>query len=427
MGMLTAVFITSVLVAALLGFLAVRWHRDAPDRAELARLKAGEEYLQTVKEELQRTMIKLENLQKENATLRANLDNEGKNMKLLQESEERLKKEFENLSNRIFENRSKIFADQNSERISGLLNPFREQMESFRKRVDDVHTEGTKSNAKLIEQIRQLQELSNRVSDDANNLVKAIKGESKTQGDWGEMIVERIFEASGLQKGLEYEAQTSFRDQDGQLKRPDFLIHLPGEKVVVVDSKVSLTAYERYVNAEDDITGEKELKNHVASVKKHIEELRSKDYSSLSGNRSLDFVIMCIPLEPAYQVALQADQSLICDLARSNVVISGPSTLMVTLKLIAQIWRREKENRNAENIADQAGRLYDQVSLIVDAMSDAQKKLSGVSESFDVAMKRLKAGRGNLVDRVEKIRHLGAKVSRQIPEQVLSESCSDQE
>lgn len=425
--MLTAVFITSVIVALLLFFLAFRWHRDAPDRAELARLQSRERDFEETREELRRSLTRIEAVQVENATLRANLDNEGKNLKLLQDSEERLKKEFENLSNRIFENRSKVFADQNTERISGLLTPFREQMEAFRKRVDDVHTEGTRSNAQLIQQIRQLHELSNKVSDDANNLAKAIKGESKTQGDWGELIVERIFEVSGLRKGLEYQAQASFRDDEGRLKKPDFLIHLPGEKVVVVDSKVSLTAYERYVNAEDDKIREFELKAHVASVKKHIEELRSKDYSSLSGNRSLDFVIMCIPLEPAYQAALQADQSLIYDLARTNVVISGPSTLMITLKLIAQIWRRENENRNAEDIADQAGRLYDQVALIVEAMADAQKKLSGVHESFDLAMKRLQSGRGNLVGRIEKIRHLGAKVSKQIPGQVLDDAGSEDE
>lgn len=425
--MLTAVLIVSSVIVLLLLYLAVKTNRDGPDRAELARLKAREEDHEETRKELRISQERIEGLQRENATLKANLENGKNNLKLLQESEERLKKEFENLSNRIFENRSKVFAEQNAERISGLLKPFKEQMDSFRKRVDDVHTEGTKTNSRLIEQIRQLTELSNRVSDDANNLAKAIKGESKTQGDWGELIVERIFEASGLQKGIEFETQTSYRDEEGRLKRPDFLVLLPGEKVVVVDSKVSLTAYERYVNSDDENIRASELKSHVASVRKHVEELRLKDYSSLHGNRSLDFVIMCIPLEPAYQAAMQADPGLIYDLASTNVVVSGPSTLLITLKLIAQIWRRENENRNAEKIADRAGKLYDQVALVVDAMTDAQKRLSGVSDSFDLAMKRLHSGKGNLVGRVEKIRILGAKVSKHIPEKLLDESFSEED
>ena len=425
--MLTAVLIVSSVVALVLLYMAVKINREGPDRAELARLKAHEENIGEIRKELRISQERIEGLQRENAALKANLENEKNNLKLLQESEERLKKEFENLSNRIFENRSKVFAEQNTERISGLLKPFKEQMDSFRKRVDDVHTEGTKTNAKLIEQIRQLSELSNKVSDDANNLAKAIKGESKTQGDWGELIVERIFEASGLQKGVEYETQTSYRDEEGRLKRPDFLVLLPGEKVVVVDSKVSLTAYERYVSSEDEDGKANGLKAHVASVRKHVEELRSKDYSSLHGNRSLDFVIMCVPLEPAYQAAMQADPGLIYDLASTNVVVSGPSTLLITLKLIAQIWRRENENRNAEKIADRAGKLYDQVALVIDAMTDAQKKLSGVSDSFDLAMKRLHSGRGNLLGRVEKIRILGAKVSKQIPPALLDEASLDED
>ena len=408
--MLTAVLIVSIAAVLLLLYLAVRTRADGLRREEL--LKAREES---------------QALKIENASLRTELENLKTSMKQLGESEERLKKEFENLSNRIFENRSKVFAEQNAERLSGLLKPFREQMDAFRKRVDDVHTEEVKTSAKLIEQIRQLQELSNRVSDDANNLAKAIKGESKTQGDWGELIVERIFEASGLQKGVEYLTQTSFRDEDGRLKRPDFLVLLPGEKVVVVDSKVSLTAYERYAAADNENAGAAELKAHVASVRKHVEELRQKDYTSLHGNRSLDFVIMCIPLEPAYQAAMQADPGLIYDLSSTNVVISGPSTLLITLKLIAQIWRRENENRNAEVIAERAGRLYDQVSLVVEAMTDAQRKLSGVSDSFDLALKRRHSGRGNLVGRVEKIRKLGAKVARPIPGNILEEADSNTE
>lgn len=412
--MLTAVFIVSSIVALLLLYLAVRLRREGPDRAEYARLKAREEDLLAVREELGKALAKIETLQIENASLLANLENGRENLKLLRESEERLKKEFENLSNRIFENRSKVFAEQNAERISGLLKPFSEQMDSFRKRVDTVHTEGTKTNARLIEQIRQLQELSNRVSDDANNLARAIKGESKTQGDWGELIVERIFEASGLQKGQEYETQTSSRDDEGRLKKPDFLIHLPGDKMVIVDSKVSLTAYERYANCEDEAERATQLKLHVASVRKHLEELRNKDYQSLHGNRSLDFVIMCIPLEPAYQAAMQADPGLIYDIARTSVVVSGPSTLLVSLKLVAQIWRREKENRNAAEIADRAGKIYDKFVGMVEALDKTRSQFNTASSSLDRAITRA-TGHGGLRSQFETLRDLGANASKQLP------------
>ena len=412
--MLTAVLIVSSVVALVLLYMAVKINRQGPDRAELARLKAHEENIGEIRKELRISQERIEGLQRENAALKANLENEKNNLKLLQESEERLKKEFENLSNRIFENRSKVFAEQNTERISGLLKPFKEQMDSFRKRVDDVHTEGTKTNAKLIEQIRQLSELSNKVSDDANNLAKAIKGESKTQGDWGELIVERIFEASGLQKGVEYETQASVRDDEGRLKKPDFLVRLPGEKMVVVDSKVSLTAYERFMNCEDEETKASELKLHIASVRKHVEELRDKDYHSLHGNRSLDFVIMCIPLEPAYQAAMQADPGLIYDLARTNVVVSGPSTLLISLKLIAQIWRREKENRNAEEIADRAGRIYDKFAGMVEALDKTRTQFKTASASLDKAITRA-TGHGGLRSQFEMLRDLGANASKQLP------------
>lgn len=308
-----------------------------------------------------------------------------------------------------------------------MLNPFKEQLADFRKRVDEVHKDDTEQSAKLLEQVRQLHELSNKVSDEANNLAKAIKGDSKKQGDWGELIVERIFEASGLQSGREFDGQVGLRTEDGNLKKPDFIVYLPGNKAVIVDSKVSLTAFERFCSTEDDSARSAALQEHVQSVRKHVEELRSKDYTNLLGNKSLDFVIMCIPLEPAYQSALQADQNLVYDLAKTNVVITGPTTLMITLKLIAQIWRREHENRNAEVIAGKAGRLYDQVTLIVEAMIDAQKKLGGVSESFDLALNRLKEGKGNLIRRVEELRKLGAKVNKQLPDAIVDQATAEEE
>jgi DNA recombination protein RmuC len=361
----------------------------------------------------------LEDSRLEQARLETVLDNEkaaaGEKIALLQDAEVRLKREFENLAHRIFEDRGRVLTEQNRERLSDLLLPFREQLASFRIRVDEVHRDDTDRSARLIEQVRQLTELSGRVSEEANNLARAIKGDAKAQGDWGELIVERIFEASGLEKGREYDSQPVLRDDDGSLKRPDFVVYLPGERAVIVDSKVSLTAFERYWSAEDPEERKAHLADHLKSVWAHIKELRKKDYTSLLDNRTLDFVVMCVPLEPAYGAAVGADQDLFYDLARTEVVVTGPANLMITLKLISQIWRRENENRNAAEIAERAGRLYDQVARIAEVMAEAKRRLAGVSESFDLALRRLREGRGNLVGRVEELRRLGAKVRKEIP------------
>lgn len=361
-------------------------------------------------------------LELDNARLRAELDHERAAAAARADdqrtAEQRLQASFEHLAGRIVEERGSALSDQHRQRLDALLEPFRQQLDAFRQRVDEVHRSDTELSSRLYEQVRQLQQLNNRVSDEANNLARAIKGESKTQGDWGELVVERLFESSGLVRDREYVVQESFRSEDGRLIRPDFVVRLPGLKAVVVDSKVSLTAYERYCSEEEPGKRAEALQEHLRSVSKHVAELEAKAYADLGGNRTLDFVIMCIPLEPAWQAAMQADPDLFYRLAGKNVVVTGPATLMITLRLIAQIWRRENENRNAELIADRAGKIYDQVVLVAEAMLDARRKLGGVSDAFDLAMKRLAEGRGNLAGRAEEIRKLGAKVSRKLPEEV---------
>lgn len=420
----------SILLAlfVLLAFVAYRMVREAPLKAELQRLQRVEEEAHSLSIRLESKSQELEELKIRQARLEADISNEQRNAAektaLMQESESRLKKEFENLSNRIFEERGRALGQENRERMDSLLQPLREQLEAYRKRIEEVHDTDTALSGQLIEEVRQLQKLSGRVSDEANTLARAIKGDSKKQGDWGEMIIERIFEASGLEKGREYMAQESFREDDGFLKRPDFMVMLPGNKAVIVDSKVSLTAYERFCNLDEDSERAIALKEHVQSVRRHIAGLQSKEYSSIGGNSTLDFVILCIPLESAWQAVMQADPDIMYNLAGKNVVLCGPTTLMITLKLIAQIWRRENENRNAELIAEKAGKIYDQVLLILDAMTEARKRLAGASDSFDVALKRIKEGRGNLIGRVEDIRKLGAKVSRQIPPEIAADAAA---
>src|SRR3989442_2015766 len=424
--MQAVILVLLVLALLVLSFIAYRIMKDAPNNMELARLQATEKDQQRRIEELQKKASEVEALLSDKARLEADLKNERnattEKLQLLQDSETRLKTEFENLANRIFEEKGQSLTEQNRERIAGLLTPFKEQLESFRQRVDEVHRVDTEQSTRLLEQVRQLQELSNKISDEANNLAKAIKGDAKKQGDWGELIVARIFEASGIEKGREYEEQGGLHEEDGTLKKPDFIVYLPGNKAVIVDSKVSLTAYERFSSLDEIDDKAKALDEHLRSVRNHVNELQAKDYSHLLGNKTLDFVIMCIPLEPAYQAALQNDKDLIYDLAKAKVVITGPTTLMITLKLIAQIWRREDENQNAEVIADRAGRMYDQVVLIAEALVDAQKKLTGVKESFDLALNRLKDGKGNLIGRVEEIRRLGAKVNKQLPPTLVEEA-----
>lgn len=385
-----------LVILGLLLYIALRLKTGTPDRDERIRLQV------------------------ENARLNAELEHERQNatekLQLLQAAENRLKTEFENLANRIFEDKGKAFSEQSRERLGSLLLPLKDQIDAFRKRIDEVHRHDTEQSARLVEQVRALQALSNKVSDEANHLASAIKGDTKTQGDWGELVMERIFEAAGLERGREYETQVAMRSAEGALQKPDFMLTLPGGKAIILDAKVSLTAYARSAAAGDETTRAGAIREHVQSVRRHIEELRNRRYDDLLGNRTLDFVIMCIPLEPAYQAALQADPELLYDLARTNVVLTGPATLMITLKLIAQIWRREHENRNAEAIAEKAGRMHDQVALVYEAMEDAGKRLAGTAEAFALAMNRLKDGRGNLITRALELRRLGAKVSKTLPD-----------
>lgn len=410
----------------LLVFAVVRLIVDAPRKEELHRLREIEREKDRLLARYETLSAEYDELRLVRVRLEADLQYERKageeRVSLYAESELRMQREFERLAARIVEERGRVLGEENSIRLETLLQPFRMQLDAFRRRVDEVHESSVAGAAGIREQVRQLMELSGKVSEDANNLAKAIKGDAKKQGDWGEMIVERIFEVSGLEKGREYLVQDSIRQEDGMLKRPDFMVLLPGDKAVVVDAKVSLTAYERYCSLEEGARRDQALKEHVQSVRRHIASLLDKEYSGIGGNRTLDFVIMCIPLEPAWQAVMQADPDLMYDLSSKNLVLCGPSTLMITLKLIAQLWRREKENRNAELIAEKAGRIYDQVALVVEAMDEARRKLAGVSDSFDLVQRRLSEGRGNLVGRVEDIRRLGAKVNRRIASEISDET-----
>eukprot|EP00903_Cladosiphon_okamuranus_P004399 g4397.t1 len=299
-------------------------------------------------------------------------------------SREQLQKDFELLSNKVFEQSRQKFESESKKTLDSTLDPLKKEIESFRKRVDETHQEDLKDRNRLQGQIQELHKQTQQIGQDAIQLAVALKGESKSQGNWGEMVLERLLEESGLEKGREYEVQASFRDQEGKLKQPDVIVHLPENKDIVIDAKVSLVAYERFFHAETDVDKELALKDHMQSLRTHFSGLSGKSYESLENLNSLDFVFMFVPVEPAYLLALQKDPSLFQQAYDKGVVMVSPTTLMVTLKTVASIWRYEKQNRNAQEIADSAGGLYDQFMLLIESLDDLGKKIDSAQKSYAV-------------------------------------------
>ena len=353
------------------------------------------------------------------ANLRQRLEEEAKR---LTEIQSQFRLEFENLANRILEEKSAKFLTQNHEHLTTLLDPLRQRLGEFKERVETIHTEDTKSSAALREQLQQLKDLNRQMSDEAAALTRALKGESKTQGSWGELILERILEKSGLQKGLEYETQSGFRADDGSRLLPDVVIHLPEGKHIIIDAKVSLVAYERYVNAGTEAAKQSSLREHALSLRRHIDELSRKDYPGLPDLQSPDFVLMFIPVEPALHLALQQDEALFGDAFEKNVVLISSSTLLVTLRAIESVWRRHKQTLNALEIARQAGNLHDQFVLFAESLQDIGDRLDQARESYDRALARLSTGRGNLVRRVTELQKLGARTEKQLPATLIDQA-----
>lgn len=334
----------------------------------------------------------------------------------LAEMQEQLKVQFENLANKILEENTQKFTKQNRESLDQLLNPLGLKLEEFKKKVEETYNEENRQRATLKEQIRQMGELNQKMSEDAKNLTKALKGDSKAQGNWGEVILERILERSGLTKGREYEVQQSATTEEGRRLQPDVVVHLPDEKFLIVDSKVSLTAYERLSSAEDDSESESALKQHVLSIRSHVKSLSEKNYQQIHGDRSPDFVLLFIPIESAFGVALQADASLYYDAFDRNIVIVSPSTLLATLATIDSVWKQEYQNKNALEIAQRGGALYDKFVGFIETMEDIGQRIRQTQDSYDTAMNRLSTGSGNLVGQADKLRKLGAKASKKLPD-----------
>ena len=340
----------------------------------------------------------------------------------LEKLNERFAHEFKNLANEIFEEKSKKFTEQNKTNIHDLLNPLKEKIGEFQKKVEDSNKEGAERNASLVTQIKHLSDLNKQITKEAENLTKALKGDSKAQGNWGEVILERILEKSGLEKGREYETQVSETGDDGKRYQPDVVIRLPDNKHVIVDSKVSLTAYERFVNEENEADKLVQLKLHINSIKTHVKGLSEKSYQNLYGLDGLDFVLLFIPIEPAFTLAVQHDQDLFNDAYSRNIVIVSPTTLIATLRTIASIWKQEYQNKNAIEIARQGGALYDKFQSFTEDLISIGKHLNGTQKAYQESMKKLSEGSGNLVKRAEGLKKLGAKASKQMDERLLDRS-----
>ncbi len=372
------------------------------DREEIRREK---EFLNS---ELAKRNSEYENLQQQNL----------KRDEELEERQEQLRKDFELLATKILDEKSEKFTLQNKENIKLILNPLQEKIQLFEKKVDDTQKESISMHSALKEQLLGLKDLNVQMTKEATNLTRALKGDSKMQGNWGELVLERVLEKSGLEKDREYFVQQSFTLADGSRVLPDVVLNLPDNKKMIIDSKVSLTDYERYVNAEDDDRPQF-LKAHVNSIRKHVDQLSEKNYQDLYDIESPDFVLLFIPIEPAFAIAINEDNSIYNKAFEKNIVIVTPSTLLATLRTIDTMWNNEKQQRNAIEIARQAGALYDKFEGLVSDLTGVGKKIDAAKSDYSAAMNKLVEGKGNLITSVEKIKKLGAKAKKALPEAII--------
>ena len=370
--------------------------------------------------------IKLIKLVKENATQKEKIQTLSDSIKInntkQEEEKERLTQEFENLANKILEHNSDKFQKQNIKEIDNLLKPLSQKINEFQEKVDTTNKEDIKRSSSLITQIENLQRLNSQLSSDATNLTNALKGESKTQGDWGEYQLEVLLEKVGLKKETHYSTQGGYRDDEGNLKKPDFIINLPDNKHLIIDSKVSLTAYEEYYNEEIKELKDLALKKHLNSIKKHYKELGEKDYPDLYDINTPDFVLMFVPIEPALLTAFNKDQNLFLDALEDNVVLVSNSTLLATLSTVASVWKQEDQKKNALEIAKAGGKLYDKFVGFVTDLIEVGNKINASQNSYQDAMNKLTDGNGNLVKQVERLKGLGVKTQKSIPQKIIDRS-----
>jgi len=423
-GIALGVFISNLKQKAGLSSLEERLRSNAENETKLlermALLEQEREGIRREKDalavELTRRNADFENLKQRNDEQKAEVE----------KLQERFQKEFENLANKILDEKSSKFTTQNKENIDAILKPLQEKIQLFEKRVEETNKEDINRSADLRQQIIGLKELNEQMSKETTNLTKALKGDTKMQGNWGELVLERVLERSGLKKDSEYFVQQSFTTEEGRRVMPDVIIHLPGEKKLVVDSKVSLVAYERYINETEEMERPLHLKNHLISIRKRVNELGEKNYHQLYEMDSPDFVLLFIPIESAFAIASMEYPALYGDAFEKNIIIVTPTTLLAVLKTIDSMWQNEKQKENAIEIATQAGRLYDSFVNLTDELIKVGNQIGTVQKSYESAMVKL-TGKGNLIKRVENLKKLGAKASKQQNEKLLKRASEDED
>jgi DNA recombination protein RmuC len=391
----------------------------------------------SIQEQLKITQVEKEKIRSEKDSLalqlsRKEVDFENlweRNLEQKQEVEKlqvKFTREFENLANKILEEKTNKFTEQNKENMKDILSPLQDKIQLFEKKVEDTHKESIDYHAALRQQILGLREMNAQMSKETVNLTKALKGDSKMQGNWGELVLERVLEKSGLERDREYYVQQVHTSEDGQRVYPDVVINLPDGKKMIVDSKVSLTAYEKFSNEEDENLKSIYLKEHINSIKRHVEQLGEKNYHDLYQIESPDFVLLFIPIEPAFAIALNEETTLYNKAFEKNIVIVTPSTLLATLRTIDSMWTNQKQQENAYEIARQAGALYDKFEGFVADLLKVGNKIKDTKTEYDAAMNKLVDGKGNLITSVEKLKKMGAKAKKSLPESVLKRAETDE-
>lgn len=423
----------AVIGGGLLGALFVYWRyslRHSSAQLEVANLLRDKQHLSQT---LQGLKDEVASLRQQNVQL--NGDNSGLSVRLeaaslqgreqvalLEQTRASLGKEFENLANRIFDNKQAAFSRTSSEALNNTVDPLRKDLADFRKIVEDVYDKESAERNRLEGKIGELQQQTQQIGQEAIQLANALKGDNKFQGNWGELILERLLEKSGLRKGREYQTQVALQDEEGRRRNPDVIIHLPDQRDIVIDAKVSLKDYECFCSSDDDMQREQSLKAHIASLRSHVTGLNRKAYEQLEGINTLDFVLIFIPVEAAFMLAIEHDHQLFSDAYDKGIILVSPSTLLATLRTIHNIWRYADQNINAEKIAVQAGGLYDQFVLLAEGLEDIGKHLDKSQDAWATTRKRLVSGRGNLLKRVEDLKTLGARTRRDMPAALRDES-----
>ncbi len=392
---------------------------------ELVRLEDAENNFVDVQKQLSDLRSTHDEVRRENIRLEERLRHEVKSgeerIALVTAARKQLSDEFQALAGKIFEEKRQHFSRDSKQVLDGALSPLKEQLKDFKRKVEDVYEKESKERQSLLHEVGQLKSLNTQMSQDAVNLTKALKGDKKVQGNWGEVVLERVLEESGLRKGHEYITQTSYKTEDGRRRVPDVVVRLPEEKDIVVDSKVSLVDYERYTSADNEEDRSLALRAHVQAIRSHIDSLSFKDYEQLEGLRTLDFVLIFVPIESAFMAAFDADPEMFSRAYERHIIVVSPTTLLATLRTVTSIWRYEQQNQNAEKIAAQAGAIHDQFVLVVESLLDVGRQLEKSRDAYDLSMRRLTTGRGNLSRRVGQLEKLGARTKRQIPREILTD------